>query len=120
MTMPRTLKDLKPGDTVHVTASWHNKGHPLECPVEKVGRTLIHVKVYGSTRAFELDTGKGRDGGMLIPDLEAHQHEGRRQRAYQFIKQYMRLGSAPETVSLADMQRAAKLLKIDLPPELIA
>lgn len=119
--MTITIKDLKEGSPCHVSRNYIQRGAPQPATVKKIGRTLIHVDCNGAQLSFLLATGRMKDdsSSFLIPYLAGHQERLKVCRAYNHIKQYMRLGDAPEGVTIEDLKRVATLLKIDLPPALL-
>lgn len=72
----RDITDLKPGDRVQVfDVNGSRMGQPpggWDGEVTKVGRTLIHVRYAGGTKAFRLSTGTANDAyghqSLLTPE----------------------------------------------------
>jgi len=62
--LTRQQAPIRHGDEVTVENRWGRHGNTAKGTVGKVGRTLVHVDVGGSSKAFRLDNGREHPRGI--------------------------------------------------------
>lgn len=103
--MPRSISDLKVGDTVHWTDVNIKGLHSGK--VSKIGRKYIKVGIY----EFHKDTGVVHSAythQTLVADVDEYHRQQQRNKLIRLIRHSHRL--IPDSVTLEDVQQAAKLL----------